>query len=126
MIKTKDVFTMPKHYEYEYKQYICRLVVEEGQKIADLSRDLNINDGTIQRWVSTYRKPKEWEKVRRKKTNPDKKPSYLTPTDYDKKVKEHDEEMKKLKEANEKEIKKLKEENDILKKAMHVFTQNLD
>ncbi|WP_277631174.1 hypothetical protein [Atopococcus tabaci] len=41
------------------------------------------------------------------------KPSYRTPSDYEKEPKQR-----------EKDVARLQEENDILKKAMHVFTKN--
>lgn len=104
---------MAKHFDLEYKEYICRLVLEEDKKIAELSRDLNIPKGTIQRWVSRYKDKEEWAKSRRKKHKDGEQPVYPTPSDYEKELKQR-----------QKEIQILKEENEILKKAMHVFTKN--
>lgn len=104
---------MPKHYEYEYKEYICRLVVEENKKISELSRDLGISSGTIQSWVGKYKDKERWSHTRRKKHKEGEQPVFLTPTDYEKELKQR-----------QKEIANLKEENEILKKAMHVFTKN--
>ena len=104
---------MPKHYEFEYKEYICRLIVEENKKISELSRDLGIPSGTIQKWVTRYKDKEKWNNSRRKKYKDGEQPVFPTPTDYEKELKQR-----------QKEIAKLKEENEILKKAMHVFTKN--
>lgn len=104
---------MPKHYEHEYKEYICRLVVEENKKVTDLSRDLGISAGTIQNWLAKYKDKEKWDNVRRKKHKDGEQPIYQTPTDIEKALKQR-----------QKEIEILKEENEILKKAMHVFTKN--
>lgn len=104
---------MAKHYEHEYKEYICRLIVEEGKKMSDLSRDLGIPYDTMKNWVSKYKDKEKWDKVRRKKHKDGEQPVFHTPTDYEKALKQR-----------QKEIEILKEENEILKKAMHVFTKN--
>lgn len=104
---------MGKHYDHEYKEYVCRLVVEENKKISDLSRDLDISYDTIRNWLSKYKDKEKWDNVRRSKHKDGEQPVYNTPTDYEKALKQR-----------KKEIEILKEENEILKKAMHVFTKN--
>ncbi|OJF93834.1 transposase [Alkalibacterium sp. 20] len=104
---------MPKHYEHEYKEYVCRLVVEENKKVTELSRDLGIPVGTIKNWLAKYKDKEKWDKVRRKKHKDGEQTVFHTPTDYEEALKQR-----------KKEIEILKEENEILKKAMHVFTKN--
>lgn len=94
---------MAKHTK-EYQEYVAKLVVEEGKKQSDLSRELEISSKTISRWVATYK-----NKINAGKTGE----NYLTPT-----------ELEKLKKKHEKELQQLREENEILKKAMHIFTKN--
>jgi transposase len=93
-----------KHFEQEYKEYVSKLVVEEGRKATDLSRELEISYKTLSRWVAAY---KEKLNVNQPSEN------YLTSKELDK-----------LKKQHEKELERLKEENEILKKAMHIFTKN--
>ncbi|MDR7078375.1 transposase [Neobacillus niacini] len=95
---------MGKHYDQEYKDYVSKLVVEEGRKTTDVARELEISPKTISRWVSTYRM-----KSNVGKTNE----TYITPT-----------ELEKLKKQHEKELAEAREEIEILKKAMHIFTKN--
>jgi transposase len=95
---------MGKRFDQEYKEYVSKLVVEEGRKAADVARELEISPKTISRWVSAY-------KLKRNggKTNE----NYITPS-----------ELEKLKIQHDKELELLREENEILKKAMHIFTKN--
>ena len=95
---------MGKHYDQEYKDYVSKLIVEEGRKALDVARELEISPKTISRWVSGYR-----EKRNAAKTNE----TYITPT-----------ELEKLKKQHEKELAEAREEIEILKKAMHIFTKN--
>lgn len=94
---------MAKHTN-EYKEYVAKLVVEEGKKQSDLGRELEISSKTISRWVAAYKNKKNAGK-------PDE--NYITPT-----------ELEKLQKQHEKELQQLREENEILKKAMHIFTKN--
>lgn len=104
---------MPKHYDSEYKKYVCRLVVEENRKMAELSRELDISYSTLEKWVRSYRNQEKWRQTSQKKRGTSTIPVYKTPSDYEKEIKQQ-----------EKEVARLQEENAILKKAMHVFTQN--
>src|SRR5699024_11229018 len=70
-----------------------------------ISIKLNIPYGTLRRWVGNYRK-KEQEAVKEGQRQ------LLTATEY-----------KALYEKERKEKLDLEEENEILKKAMHIFTQ---
>lgn len=95
---------MAKHFDQEYKDYVSKLIVEEGRKASEVARELEISPKTISRWVATYR-----EKTYAGKTTD----RYVTPT-----------ELEKMKKQHEKELQQLREENEILKKAMHIFTKN--
>lgn len=92
-----------KHHTQEYKDYAAKLVVEEGRIGRDIAYELEIPYGTLARWISNYKK----------KTQQGDGEKYVTPSEHEKALKQR-----------EKEIKKLREENEILKKAMHIFTQN--
>lgn len=85
---------------------MAKLVVEEGRKMTQLSYELDIPYGTMSRWVSEYRSTLK---------QPEGKEEYLTPK-----------ELKKQEDLLRKEIQELKDENEILKKAMHIFTKNLE
>jgi transposase len=93
-----------KHHSQEYKQYVSKLIVEEGRKATEVAYELEISAKTISRWVAAYRM-----KLNVGKTDE----NYITPT-----------ELEKLKKQHEKELERLREENEILKKAMHIFTKN--
>jgi len=95
---------MGKHHTQEYRDYVCKLIVEEGRKATDVAYELEISAKTISGWVKAYR-----EKIKAGETSE----NYITPK-----------ELEKLKKQHEKELQQLKEENDILKKAMHIFTKN--
>jgi transposase len=95
---------MGKHFSQEYREYVSKLVVEEGRKASDVAYELEISYKTICRWVKNYR-----EELNSNQSGE----VYITPS-----------ELEKLKKQHEKEIQQLKEENAILKKAMHIFTKN--
>lgn len=95
---------MGKHQNKEYKEYVSKLVVEEGRKAKELAYELEIPYKTLCRWVAAYR-----QKVTGNQT----KETYITPS-----------ELEILKKQHEKELQQLREENEILKKAMHIFTKN--
>ncbi|MBY0148856.1 transposase [Neobacillus niacini] len=95
---------MGNRFDQEYKEYVSKLVVEEGRKASEVARELEISPKTISRWVSAYR-----TKNNAGKTNE----SYITPS-----------ELEKLKKQHEKELADAREEIEILKKAMHIFTKN--
>lgn len=95
---------MRKRIDEKLKQHLIKLVVEEGKKQTEVSREMDVPLGTLRRWVSIYRNETAAELDGEK---------YLTPT-----------EQLKQQRALEKEIQELKEENEILKKAMHIFSKN--
>lgn len=94
-----------KSYSVEFKEYVAKMVVLDGHKTTDVSKKLGIPYGTLKRWVQNHKKKqREAEKENQRQL--------LTATEY--------------KELYEKERERsidLEEENEILKKAMHIFTQ---
>lgn len=98
------MFILGKHYDQEFKEYVSKLVVEEGRKASDVCFELELSPKTVSRWVKDYK-----TKNNSVKTNE----TYITPSD-----------LEKLKKQHEKELEQLREENEILKKAMHIFTKN--
>jgi transposase len=95
---------MGKHHDQQYRDYVSKLVVEEGRKTSEVAYELEIPYGTVTRWVANYKNKTQAGKPTEK---------YITPTEHEKVLSQKD-----------KEIQKLKEENEILKKAMHIFTKN--
>ncbi|UZJ78495.1 transposase [Fictibacillus sp. KU28468] len=92
-----------KHHTKEYKEYVAKLVVEEGRRITDMAYELDLTVSSISRWVKLYKEKKKSEA-------PDE--GYVTPT-----------ELKKIKQDYEKKLRDMEVENEILKKAMHIFTK---
>ena len=104
---------LPKKYDLEYKEYVSRMVVEEGRVQAELVRELGVSDSALRRWVREYKAKVGWVEKHDKKKKAQEPVIYKTPADYEKEAKEKD-----------KIINRLERENQILKKAMHVFTEN--
>ncbi len=104
---------MSKRYDLEFKEYVSRMVLEEGRTVSELSRELNISRTTLSGWLQDYKKKVGWFEEHEQKKKDQEPVVYKTPTDYEKEGKEKD-----------KKIERLEKENRILKKAMHVFTEN--
>jgi transposase len=92
---------MSRHYDQEFKDYVSKLVVEEGKKVTEVGMELDISSKTIYRWVKKYR-----DRIAVK----EKEKGYKTPSEYEEEKKEL---LKRLKE--------MEEENAIIKKAAHIF-----
>lgn len=95
---------MGKRFDQEYKEYVSKLIVEEGRVAKQVAYELDIPYSTVGKWVKAYKERKH------KGTNQE---AYITPS-----------ELEKMKKQYEKEAQQLREENEILKKAMHIFTKN--
>lgn len=95
---------MGKHKDPEYREYVAKLIVEEGRVATELAYELELPYSTIRKWAASYREKIESE------TNP---AEYVTPK-----------ELESLRKQHENQVQQLKEENEILKKAMHIFTKN--
>lgn len=94
-----------KKYPIEFKEYVSKLIILDGRKIVDVSKELNIPYDTLQKWVYTYRK-------KQKEAEQAKQDQLLTASEY--KALFEEERQKRL---------EAEEESAILKKAMHIFTQ---
>ena len=100
-----NLATNQKKYSIEFKEYVSKLIVQDGKKMVDISKELKIPYDTLQKWVSSYRKKQqEAEKARQNRL--------LTASEY-----------KELYEAELAKRLEIEEEVTILKKAMHIFTQ---
>jgi len=95
---------MGRTYDLDLREYLVKMVVEEGKKRTEVSREMDVPLGTLTRWVTEYKKKQhaEQEGV-----------EYLTPSEQNRREKEF-----------ENRIHDLQEENEILKKAMHIFAKN--
>ena len=91
-----------KNYDLAFKLEAIRLVVEDGRKVSEVERNLDISRGTLARWV------------REKKADPeDAFPGKG-------RLKAKDEEIRRLRA----ELRDTKEERDIIKKALVYFAEN--
>jgi len=91
-----------KKYDTAFKVEAIRLVIEEGRKISEVERNLDISKGTLARWV------------REKKSDPDE----AFPGKG--RLKATDEEIRSLR----LELKRTREERDIIKKALAYFAED--
>ena len=91
-----------KKYDTAFKVEAIRLVIEEGRKISEVERNLDISRGTLARWV------------REKKADPEE----AFPGKG--RLKAKDEEIRRLRA----ELKDTKEERDIIKKALAYFAED--
>ena len=91
-----------KKYDTAFKVEAIRLVIEEGRKISEVERNLDISKGTLARWV------------REKKADP--KEAFPGKG----RLKAKDEEIRRLRA----ELKDTKEERDIIKKALVYFAED--
>jgi transposase len=83
----------------EYKAEAVELVINSGRPVAEIARDLGINEGTLGNWVNMAKKRGEFKE---------------TPLDIDERA-----ELKKLRE----EVRRLKMEREVLKKAAAWFAK---
>ncbi|QOY37144.1 transposase [Anaerobacillus isosaccharinicus] len=94
-----------KTYAPEFKEYVTKLIVLDGHKMVNVSRELQVPYDTLQKWIQRFKKEQQEEKIKAQK-------ELLTASEY-----------KEMYEALLKEKLEIQEENEILKKAMHIFTQ---
>ena len=88
----------------ETKDYIVKMILEEGIQVRAMARKFEVGESTIQSWLKA---------VRDKKKNDATGSKFITTNDHEK-----------MQAQYEKELRALKEENEILKKAMHIFAKN--
>ena len=91
-----------RRYSAQYKDEAVQMVVRTGSSIAQVARDLGINEGTLGHWVALWRLD-----------HPEPEPEV---TDFDR------EKMSRL----ESENRRLKLENEFLKKAAAFFAREQD
>lgn len=92
--------TEHRKYTEEFKREAVRLMETSGKRIAELARDLEINDNNLYRWRGLYGNPSEAN------TNGS--------------LAEMEAELKRLRRENE----VLRQERDILKKAMSIVSRS--
>ncbi|PTL37321.1 transposase [Alkalicoccus saliphilus] len=95
-----------KYYDKVFRKYVAKLVVQDGRRPADLERELGISYSSLMRWVKAY-KDEQWEAERSRQSG------LTTATEYESRL-----------EASEKARRELEEEVAILKKALHIFTED--
>ena len=88
----------------EVKQQIVKMILEDGMKIPDIAYQFNIGKSTISSWLKMYKDEQ--------KKDPN-EPMFYSSKEYEK-----------VKADYEKKLRDLEEENEILKKAMHIFAKN--
>jgi transposase-like protein len=87
-------------YSPEYREEAVKMVIETSRPIAQVARDLGINEGTLGNWVNTYRREHVGDEPQLDVS-----------------------ERARLREA-ERQLRELKMENEFLKKAAAYFAQN--
>jgi len=90
-------------YDQELKDYVVKLVLEEGKTRADVARELDIPYGNITKWVRIHQQK---QKVKAEELD------YVTPSEHRKREKELLD-----------RIADLEEENAIIKKAARIFAK---
>jgi len=93
---------MAKVYDAAYKTEVCRRVVEDGETVPSVCRELGISENTVYTWISRYRK------------------NSVVPFVGSGNIRPEDAEMKRLQREN----RELREENEILKKAAAYFAKH--
>jgi transposase len=88
------------HYDDTYKRKTVQYVKEAGKTVAEVARELKINDNTLYGWVKKFGSEPEIAVRQTFKTE--------------------DHQLRDL----QKQIRDLQEENEILKKAMHFFAKD--
>ncbi|WP_017754963.1 transposase [Calidifontibacillus oryziterrae] len=89
-----------KRYDETFKKETVKYIVENNKPVAQVAREVGVNENTLHGWVKKYGQQPEIKAVQ----------TFSTP----------DAELR----AMQKQIRDLQAENEILKKAMHIFTKN--
>jgi transposase len=92
--------TERKSYTEEFKREAVRLIESSGKPIAEIARDLGINDNNLYRWRGLY--------------------GSQSPVNRNGSVAEMEAELKRLR----REVEVLRQERDILKKAMSIVSRS--
>ncbi len=94
---------MRKVYSREFKGQVCKRIVEGGEKVSQVSLELDIHENTLHSWVRAYKERSGKQFVGSGNTKPE------------------EAEMKRLQREN----KELREEVEILKKAAAYFARTI-
>lgn len=87
---------IPMRYEESFKQHCVNLVVKEGRTKASVTKEFNLSQGIIKKWIDAYEANRSDKQA----------------------------ELEKRQRELEKQNKLLKKENDFLKKATAFFAKN--
>ena len=93
---------MTKRYDKEFKLYAVKMVVDDGRKVAEVARELDLVHQNLHKWVIKYKEDQKDSFVGSGNLSPKDKAQY----------------------EKDKRIRDLEEENAILKKAMGIFAKN--
>jgi transposase len=93
---------MRKTFDKEFKLEAVRMVKEDGKKMAEVARELDLAEQTLHNWVTKYNKEQEAGFV----GSGNLKPENQQAREFQKRIRD------------------LEEENAILKKAMGIFAKN--
>jgi transposase len=93
---------MRRTFDKEFKVQAVRMVKEDGKRVAEVARELDIAEQTLHNWVKKYNKDKEASFVGSGNLKPEDQSA-------------HDQQRR---------IRDLEEENAILKKAMGIFAKD--
>ena len=91
-----------RRFSAQFKAEAVQMVLETGRPVAEVARDLQVNEGTLGNWVNTWRGE-----------NPEPEPQ-LTPVERARVAEMED------------EIRRLRMENEFLKKAAAFFARTQD
>lgn len=94
---------MGKVYSKEYKEQVCKRIIEGGEKASQVSLELDLHENTVYNWVRTYK---------------DRNGRAFVGSGN---IKPEEADIKRL----QREIKELQEENEILKKAAAYFARTV-
>ncbi len=89
-----------KRYDESFKKETVKYIVENNKAVAQVAREVGVNENTLHGWVKKYGQQPEMKAVQ----------TFSTP----------EAELRAL----QKQIRDLEEENEILKKAMHYFAKS--
>ena len=92
-----------KRHTEDFKREAVRLMESSGKPIAEIARDLGINDNNLYRWRGQYGS-QEVGKITGSKGN----------------IEDMEAELKRLR----REVEVLRQERDVLKKAMHIISRS--
>lgn len=93
---------MTKRYDKEFKLYAVKMIVEDGRKVAEVARELDLVPQTLHKWVGKYKEEQEDSFVGSGNLSSSNKAEY----------------------EKDKQIRDLEEEVAIFKKAMDIFAKS--